>query len=130
MAKNSNSSELGRRERQILDIVFQLTEASVSEVRELMSDPPAYDSVRTMLRLLERKGHVKHRAVGNRYLYRPTQSRNSASRSALTHLMTTFFEGSVVNTMAAALDLNSDRISEDELARLESLIAEARKEGR
>ena len=130
MGKKKSTSELGRRERQILEIVFRLSEASVSDVRELMTDPPAYDSVRTMLRLLERKGFVKHRAVGNRYLYRPTQSRDAASRSALVHLMTTFFQDSVVDTMAAALDARSDQLSNEELAQLESLIAKARKEGR
>ena len=73
---------------------------------------------------------MKHRSEGNRYVYRPTQSRNAASRSALTHLMTTFFQDSLVDTMAAALDLKSDNLSEEELSRLESLIAQARKEGR
>tara|TARA_R110002072_G_scaffold302100_1_gene483909 strand:- start:77243 stop:77635 length:393 start_codon:yes stop_codon:yes gene_type:complete len=130
MRKKKDTSELGRRERQILEIVFQLGEASVGDVLKLMTDPPAYDSVRTMLRLLEGKGYVKHRSEGNRYVYRPTQSRNAASRSALTHLMTTFFQDSVVDTMAAALDLKSDNLSEEELSRLESLIAQARKEGR
>ena len=128
--KKKDTSELGRRERQILEIVFRLGEASVGDVLELMTDPPAYDSVRTMLRLLEGKGYVKHRSEGNRYVYRPTQSRNAASRSALTHLMTTFFQDSLVDTMAAALDLKSDNLSEEELSRLESLIAQARKEGR
>ena len=130
MRKKKDTSELGRRERQILEIVFQLGEASVGDVLKLMTDPPAYDSVRTMPRLLEGKGYVKHRSEGNRYVYRPTQSRNAASRSALTHLMTTFFQDSVVDTMAAALDLKSDNLSEEELSRLESLIAQARKEGR
>lgn len=130
MGKNKDTSELGRRERQILEIVFRLGEASVGDVLELMTDPPAYDSVRTMLRLLEGKGYVKHRSDGNRYVYRPTQSRSAASKSALTHLMTTFFQDSLVDTMTAALDLKSDNLSEEELSRLESLIAQARKEGR
>ena len=130
MGKKKDTAKLGRRERQILEIVFRLGEASVGDVLELMTDPPAYDSVRTMLRLLEGKGYVKHRSEGNLYVYRPTQSRNAASRSALTHLMTTFFQDSLVDTMAAALDLKSDNLSEEELSRLESLIAQARKEGR
>lgn len=130
MRKKKDSTKLGRRERQILEIVFQLGEASVGDVLEQMADPPAYDSVRTMLRLLESKGYVKHRSEGNKYVYTPTQSRNVASRSALTHLMTTFFRGSMVDTMAAALDLKSDDLSDEELSQLESLIAQARKEGR
>jgi predicted transcriptional regulator len=130
MGKKRSASELGRRERQILEIVFRLGEASVGEVLDQMSDPPAYDSVRTMLRLLESKGFVSHRQEGTKYVYRPTQSRSTASRTALSHLMKTFFENSVADTMAAAFDLQSDKLSEEELTRLESLISKARKEGR
>ena len=130
MGKKRSASELGRRERQILEIVFRLGEASVGEVLDQMSDPPAYDSVRTMLRLLESKGFVSHRQEGTKYIYRPTQSRSAASRTALSHLMKTFFENSVADTMAAAFDLKSDKLTEEELSRLESLISKARKEGR
>lgn len=130
MPQKKDSSQLGRREREILEIVFRLGEASVSSVTEQMADPPAYDSVRTMLRLLERKGFVKHRREGTKYVYRPTQSKSSVSRSALSHLMATFFEDSVAHTMAAALDLKSDDLSDQELARLQTLIDKARREGR
>src|SRR5262245_62211589 len=105
MAEKKDLARLGRREREILEIVFRLEEASVSAVLEQMADPPAYDSVRTMLRLLEQKGFVKHRQDGTRYVYRPTQSKTSAKKSALAHLMATFFGNSVADTMAAALDL-------------------------
>ena len=130
MAEKKNPSQLGRREREILEIVFRLDEASVGKVMDQMADPPAYDSVRTMLRLLERKGFVKHRQEGTKYVYRPTQSKSSASKSALTHLMATFFENSVADTMAAALDLKSDDLSDEELARLQALIDKAQREGR
>ena len=130
MGKKRSASELGRRERQILEIVYRLGEASVAEVLDQVSDPPAYDSVRTMLRLLESKGFVSHRQEGTKYVYRPTQSRSTASRTALSHLMKTFFENSVADTMAAAFDLKSDKLTEEELSRLESLISKARKEGR
>lgn len=130
MAEKKDPSQLGRREREILDIVFRLGEASVGEVMQQMAEPPAYDSVRTMLRLLERKGFVKHRQDGTKYAYRPTQSRTTASKSALSHLMATFFENSVADTMAAALDLKSDDLSDQELARLQALIDKARREGR
>ncbi len=130
MAGKKDSSQLGRREREILDIVFRLEEASVGQVMEQMADPPAYDSVRTMLRLLERKRFVKHREDGTKYVYRPTQSRALASKSALLHLMATFFENSVADTMAAALDLKSDNLSDEELAKLQTLIDKARREGR
>ena len=122
--------ELSRREREILEIVFQLEEASVADVIARMASPPAYDSVRTMLRLLERKGFVKHRQDGTKYVYRPTQRKSSASRSALSHLMATFFENSVADTVAAALDLKSDDLSQEELDKLQELIDNARKEGR
>ncbi|MDP7014292.1 MAG: BlaI/MecI/CopY family transcriptional regulator [Pirellulaceae bacterium] len=130
MARQKDSSQLGRREREILHIVFRLEEASVGDVMEQMAEPPAYDSVRTMLRLLERKGFVKHRQDGAKYVYRPTQSKSSASKSALSHLMATFFENSVADTIAAALDLKSDDLREEELAKLQKLIDKARKEGR
>jgi len=130
MAEKKDSSQLGRREREILDIVFRLEEASVGDVMAQMAEPPAYDSVRTMLRLLERKGFVKHRQDGTKYVYRPTQSRSSASKSALSHLMATFFENSVADTMAAALDLKSDDLRDEELAKLQALIDKARREGR
>ncbi len=130
MAQQKDPARLGRREREILEIVFRLEEASVGQVIERMADPPAYDSVRTVLRLLERKGFVKHRKHGTKYVYRPTQSKSSASKSALSHLMATFFENSLADTMAAALDLKSDDLSDEELARLQTLIEKARKEGR
>jgi predicted transcriptional regulator len=130
MAGKRDPSQLGRREREILNIVFRLGEAAVSHVMEQMAEPPAYDSVRTMLRLLERKGFVKHRKDGTKYVYRPTQSRSSARKSALSQLMATFFEDSVADTMAAALDLKSDDLSDEELAKLQALIAKARREGR
>ncbi len=130
MAEKKDSSQLGRREREILDIVFRLEEASVGNVMEQMADPPAYDSVRTMLRLLERKGFVKHRQDGTKYVYRPTQSRSTASKSALSHLMATFFQNSVADTMAAVFDLKSDDLSDEELAKLQTLIHKARREGR
>lgn len=130
MVGGKDPSKLGRREREILEIVFQLEEASVADVIARMANPPAYDSVRTMLRLLERKGFVKHRQDGTKYVYRPTQRKSSASRSALSHLMATFFENSVADTVAAALDLKSDDLSQEELDKLQELIDNARKEGR
>jgi predicted transcriptional regulator len=130
MAEKKDLSQLGRREREILDIVFRLQEASVGDVVGQMADPPAYDSVRTMLRLLERKGFVKHRQDGTKYVYRPTQSRTTARKSALSHVMATFFGNSLTDTMSTLFDLKSDDLSEDELAALQQLIDKARKEGR
>jgi predicted transcriptional regulator len=130
MARDKSAQNLGRRERQILDILFRLGEASVGDVLEHLPDPPAYDSVRTMIRLLERKGYLRHRREGTKYIYRPIQSHESASRSALSHLMKTFFQGSAAETMAAIFDVSSDDLTDEELNRLEQLIEQARKEGR
>jgi BlaI family transcriptional regulator, penicillinase repressor len=130
MPPKKNPQDLGRRERQILDVIFRLGEASVGSVLQHMPDPPAYDSVRTMIRLLERKGFLRHRREGTKYVYRPTQSQESASRSALSHLMNTFFRGSAAETMAAIFDVSSDDLTDQELERLEQLIEQARKEGR
>src|SRR5687767_69665 len=130
MGRKKTPQDLGRRERQILDVIFRLGEASVADVLEQLPDPPAYDSVRTMIRLLERKKLLKHRREGTKYIYRPTQSHESASRSALSHLMQTFFQGSVAETMVALFDVSSDDLTDVELQRLEQLIEQARKEGR
>jgi predicted transcriptional regulator len=130
MARAKNPQDLGRRERQILDVIFRQGEASVGDVLEQLPDPPAYDSVRTMIRLLERKGFVRHRREGTKYIYRPTDSHESASRSALSHLMKTFFQGSAAETVAAIFNVSSNDLTENELKRLEELIEQARKEGR
>ena len=130
MGHKKASHDLGRRERQILEVVFKLGEASVADVLEQLPDPPTYDSVRTMVRILEAKGYVRHRREGTKYVYRPTQSHKAASRSALSHLMNTFFKGSASDTMAAVFDVVSDDLSDEELTRLEELIEQARREGR
>jgi predicted transcriptional regulator len=130
MPPKKNPQDLGRRERQILDVIFRLGEASVADVLKQLPDPPAYDSVRTMIRLLERKKLLRHRREGTKYIYRPTQSHESVSRSALSHLMNTFFQGSAAETMAAILDVSSNDLTDEELGRLEELIEQARREGR
>ncbi len=128
--KKAKASDLGRRERQILELIYKIGEASVGDVLEQLPDPPAYDSVRTIIRILEGKGLLRHRRVGTKYVYRPTQSHETASRSALSHLMKTFFKGSASDTVAAVFDISSDRLSDEELDQLEKLIEQARKEGR
>src|SRR4051812_9243187 len=125
MPSQKNPQALGRRERQILEVIFRLEEASVAEVLEQLPDPPAYDSVRTMIRVLERKGFLRHRREGTKYIYRPTQSHESVSRSALSHLMNTFFQGSAAQTMAAIFEVSSDDLTDEELSRLEQLIEQA-----
>lgn len=128
MAKKK-PSDLGRRERQIMDVIYQIGEASVSDVLSRLPDPPSYSSVRTMIRLLESKELLKHRRVGTKYVYRPTQKRETVRRSALDHLITTFFGGSPADTIATILGDHTDSLTEQDLDRLEEIIEKARSEG-
>jgi predicted transcriptional regulator len=121
---------LSRRERQIMDVIYQLGEAAATEVMERLPDPPSYSAVRAMLRLLEEKGHLQHQQDGPRYVYKPTLAHEKARRSALKHLVETFFEGSTEQAVAALLDLSKSKLSDGELNRLAELIEQAKKEGR
>jgi predicted transcriptional regulator len=121
---------LGARERQIMDAIYELREASVAEVLAKLPDPPSYSAVRTMIRSLEAKGLLRHRQVSTRYVYRPAHSREDAKRSALRHLMRTFFGGSAADAVAAILDPSVATLSDDDVARLERLIRDARREGK
>jgi predicted transcriptional regulator len=129
MPPHRTPPSLARRERQILDVLFQLGEGSVSDVLARLPDPPSYSSVRTIIRHLERKGLLRHRRVLTKYVYRPTQSREAASRSALLHLLKTFFAGKAPDAVAAILDATSDHLTDDDLARLEQIVEKARREG-
>ena len=120
---------LSRRERQIMDILYQRGKASASEVREAMEDAPGYSAVRAMLRVLEEKGHVKHQAEGLKYVYVPTVARDKAKRSAVKHVMETFFNGSPEQIVAALLDVSSTRLTREELDRMSEMI-EAKREGK
>jgi predicted transcriptional regulator len=130
MGKRKSQRDLGRRERQIMDVVFELGEAAVSQVLARLPDPPSYSAVRTMIRHLEGKGYLRHRRDGIKYVYRPTEPKESVSRSALRHLIKTFFDGSAPDTVAAILDVSLEKLSADDYDRIEGLIVEARKEGR
>jgi predicted transcriptional regulator len=130
MPRKHQASSLGARERQILDAIYQLGEASVADVRASLPDPPSYSAVRTMIRMLEKKGLLRHRQLGTKYVYRPTRSHQSASRSALTHVMRTFFGGSATDAVAAILDVSASKLTDDDLQRLEQLIDQARREGK
>jgi predicted transcriptional regulator len=121
--------DVSRRERQILDILYQSGRASAAEVQTALPDPPSYSAVRALLRILEDKGHVRHEQDGPRYVYAPTLPRNNAQRSALRHILQTFFNGSTEQAISALLDDQSTRLSSAELDRLASLINDARKSG-
>jgi predicted transcriptional regulator len=128
MAK-SKQAGLARRERQIMDILYRRGRATVGEVMADLSGTPSYSTVRTQLRVLEEKGHVRHEEEGLRYVYEPAVPRGEARKSALRHLIDTFFDGSAEQTMAALLGGERKRLSDAELRRIADLIARARKEG-
>jgi predicted transcriptional regulator len=123
------SQKLSRRERQIMDFLYQHGRATASEVQANLPEPPSYSAVRAMLRVLEEKGHVHHQQDGPRYVYRPRVGRDRAKRSALRHLVRTFFDGSREQLVAALLDDGTAQLSEDELDRMARLIDRARQEG-
>lgn len=124
----STTDPLSRRERQILDILYAKGVASAAEVQESLPDPPSYSAVRALLRILEEKGHARHETRGQRYVYLPTEPRESARSSALSRIVTTFFDGSAAQAAAALVDSGS--LSDEDLNKLSSLIERARKEGR
>ena len=126
----SIEQHLSRRERQIMDVLHAKEHATAAEVRAALPNPPGYSAVRALLRILEEKGHARHRREGARYVYLPCESRKTASRSALKRLVSTFFRGSVAQTMAALLETADTRLSDAELNKLQQVIKQARKEGR
>jgi predicted transcriptional regulator len=128
MAKDGHRN-LSRRERQIMDILYQRGRASAQEILDAMPDPPTYSAVRAKLRVLEEKGHIRHQEESLRYVYLPVVARESARKSALRHMVSTFFAGSVQDTVAALLDLSAANLKSEELDRIAGLIEQARKEG-
>ena len=130
MSGNAKKRGLSRRERQIMDAVFRLGEASVSDVRAELPDPPSYSAVRALMRVLTEKGELAHRSEGPRYVYRPTTSPEVARAGALERLLFTFFDGSPTKAMAALMDLSAEELSDEELAELEQLVRDAKGAGR
>lgn len=123
-------SQLSRRERQIMDVIYRLGRATAAEVHDALPDRPSYSTIRALLRVLETKGHLRHAEDGPRYVYSPTVPRERARESALRQVVTTFFDGSTEAAVAALLDISAARLSDTELNRLAGLIAQAKKEGR
>jgi len=121
--------DLSRRERQILDILYQRGQATAADVQTALPEPPSYSAVRALLRILEDKGHVRHQQDGPRYVYLPTVARENAKRSALRHMLRTFFDGSTEQAISALLDESSTKLSSEELDRLARLIEDARRSG-
>lgn len=130
MARPRKLAGLSRRERQILEILYRLGEATAAQLRDALPDPPSDSAVRTHLRILEEKGHVQHGQDGPRYIYRPTVSRESMGRTALGGVLANFFAGKGEEMVAALLDLKDGELDDEELRRMARMIERARKEGR
>ena len=126
----SDAQDLSRRERQIMDRVYRRGKATAAEVMADLPEAPSYSAVRTMLRLLEEKGHLQHEQDGPRYVYLPTVARENARVNALKHLVSTFFNGSAEQAMAALLEISDSNLSDDQLSRMQQMIEDARAEGR
>ena len=126
----SHPRHLSKRERQIMDALYRAGRATAAEVRARIPEPPSYSAVRTLLRILEEKGHVRHEQEGVRYVYIPKVGAAKAQRSALKHLIDTFFGGSASRGMAALFELSGGDLDEEDLATLRRMIDDARKKGR
>src|SRR5215207_3605828 len=128
MSSHRRPALLTKRERQIVDVLYRLGRATAAEIMAAMPGAPTYSTVRTQLRVLEAKGHVKHEEQGLRYVYMPTVPRRAARKSALKHLVDTFFEGSSAKAVAALLGGEAARVSDEELERIAELVRDARGE--
>ncbi len=124
----SDHAALTRRERQIMDILFRMGRATAAEVMAELPSEPSYSTVRTQLRVLEQKGHVRHENDGVRFVYMPVVARHAARKSALRHVVETFFDGSPEKAMAALLGSEGSKLSDDQLDRIAGLIDKARKD--
>ena len=124
---NDPKPQLSRRERQIMDILFELGEAPAEEVRSRLPDPPSYSAARAMLAKLEAKGQVRHAEKGLRYVYSPVQARSRARRSAVSRLVRVFFDGSVAQAVNGMLGQSVDQLSDEELAEMSRSIEQARR---
>ena len=124
----SAHAALTKRERQIMDVLYRLGRATAADVLAALPGSPHYSTVRTQLRVLEEKGHVRHESDGLRYVYLPTLARHTARKAALRHLVDTFFDGSAAGAVSALLGRDAGKLSGDELDRIEALLKSARRE--
>jgi BlaI family penicillinase repressor len=124
----SRLTALSRRERDIMDILFRRGRATAEEVMHDLSGEPSYSTVRTQLRVLETKGHVRHEEEGRRFIYVPAVTRAAARKVALRHVVDTFFDGSVERVVAALVGGEAVRLSDEELNRIQRLVEDAKKE--
>ena len=130
MSARRSPALLTKRERQIMDVLYRLGRATAAEIMEGVPGAPGYSTVRTQLRVLETKGHVRHEEQGLRYVYMPTVPRHSARKSALKHLVDTFFDGSSAKAVAALLGGEAARVTDDDLERIAQMVKDARNDAR
>lgn len=121
--------KLSRRERQIMDVLYRMGRATAAEVHQAIPDPPGYSAVRAMLRVLEEKKHIRHEEKDLRYVFIPVVPRDKARRSAVRHLLDTFFDGSPEQAVATLLDVSADKLSQEKFDQLTALIEKAKQEG-
>ena len=126
----SGKDGFSRREREIMDALYRLGKATAAQIHEAIPDPPSYTAIRTLLTILEKKGHVRHASDGTRYIYEPAVARGEMGKRAMDSLLATFFDNSMERAVSAMLARKDADISEDELDRLSKLIEKARREGR
>ncbi len=126
--KKPDYNELSRRERQIMDIIYRLGEASVADVLNHITDPPGYNSIRVILTILENKGHLMHRQAGQKYIYLPAVQTEQTKKSALKHMISTFFEGSTPKLLSTIIDISAADLKESELNELSKIIEQAKTE--
>jgi predicted transcriptional regulator len=120
--------KLSRRERQIMDVLYERGRATAAEILAALPDPPSYSAIRALIKVLEDKGHVKHQEDGPRYVFTPSVPRAKARRNAVKHLLQTFFDDSAGEAVASLLGLSASKLKPEELDKIEELIARARKE--
>ena len=126
---NHSHKKLSRREREIMDIVYERGQATVAEVMERLNEAPSYSAVRALMRILEEKGALRHEKQGQRYVFLPTVAREEAKRSALKRMLQVFFDNSTESAVAALLDLSDTQLSDEEWDRLTAMVEEAKKRG-
>lgn len=130
-AKKLNEGKgLSRRERQIMDALYRLGQASAAEIRDAMPDPPSYTAVRTMLAILHEKGQVRYEQDGVRYIYEPVVPRDQMAKSVIAEVMETFFDGSLERVVATVIDSQDRKLTDEQIASLQALIDAAKEEGR
>ena len=130
LANSDPLQDLSRRERQIMESLYQLESGSAAQIRELIADPPTYTAIRTLLTILEEKGHVMHESNGTRYIYSPVVPKAEMREQVMDGLVRTFFDSSIEQVVSALLKKSEANLSADQLNKLAQLIDEARKEGR